>query len=151
MARMYSRKRGKSGSTKPVKQVKPSWLKYSAKEVEHLILKYHKEGKTQSQIGIFLRDEYGIPDAKVIMGKTIGKLLAERNAAPQIPEDIAALMRRSLVIRKHLETNKYDQPARRGLTLTDAKINRLAKYYKEKGVLAADWKYDPQTAKLLLN
>ena len=36
MARMYSRKHGKSGSKKPAKKVNPSWTRYKGKEVELL-------------------------------------------------------------------------------------------------------------------
>ena len=39
MARMYSRNKGKSGSTKPSDTKKKSWVKYGTKEVESLILK----------------------------------------------------------------------------------------------------------------
>ena len=51
MARMYSRKRGKSGSSKPDKAV-PSWVSYSPEEVEKLILKYGKSAKSTSEIGM---------------------------------------------------------------------------------------------------
>ena len=38
--------------------------------------------------------------------------------------------------------NRKDQTAKRGLELTNSKIQRLVKYYKSSGKLAADWKYD---------
>ena len=44
MARMYSGKRGKSGSKKPLKKTAPSWVRLSAKEAEMLIVKMAKEG-----------------------------------------------------------------------------------------------------------
>ena len=62
MARMHSRKRGKAGSKKPMKKVLPLWVRYKSKELELLIVKLAKEGKTPSQIGVILRDTYGIPD-----------------------------------------------------------------------------------------
>ena len=55
MARMYSRKKGKAGSKKPFKS-KANWVKYKPKEVELLIAKFAKTGKTGSQIGLILRD-----------------------------------------------------------------------------------------------
>ena len=73
MARMHSRKKGKSGSKKPLKKVKKVWLRYSDKEVEQLIIKLAKQGNTQSKIGIMLRDTYGVPDVKIILNKKLFK------------------------------------------------------------------------------
>ncbi len=150
MARTHSKKRGKSKSKKPIKKVIPSWVKYKAKEVELLITKYGKEGKSPSQIGILLRDEYGIPDAKILTNKTVSKILAEKKLLKAIPEDMVALIKKDLAIRKHIEGNKHDQTARIGLTLTENKINKLARYYKSKGKIEKTWKFDPQKAKIYL-
>ncbi len=148
MARMHSRAKGKSGSTKPSKKSVPAWVQYKPKEVELLVTKYAKEGKTASQIGIFLRDEYGIPDVKLITGKSVTKILADKNAAPEIPEDLSALIRKAVLIKKHLEEKKKDLTAKRGLQLTESKIRRLTKYYKNSGKLPKGWKYDPEKIKL---
>jgi len=146
MARMHSRKRGVSRATKPAKKTLPSWVKYKAKEVELLIVKYAKEGLTPSGVGIRLRDTYGIPDVKLITKRPITEILADRKLLKDIPEDLMALIRKSIFIRKHLEENKHDEPAKRGLMLTDSKIHRLIKYYKRKGRLPASWKFDPKRA-----
>ena len=69
MARLYSGKKGRSGSTKPVRKVPPSWLKYKPAEVEKLVLKLAKEEKSSAEIGIILRDTYGIPNVKSITSK----------------------------------------------------------------------------------
>ena len=111
MARMHSRARGKSGSTKPVKKVVSSWITYKPKEVELLVIKCAKEGLTSSQIGIKLRDAYGIPDVKLMTKKTITAILHEKDIKKDIPEDLMALIKKSILIRKHLEDNKHDQPA----------------------------------------
>jgi len=148
MARMHSRAKGVSGSTKPIKKVVPGWLKYSAKEAELLVVKYAKEEKKPSQIGIFLRDQYGIPDIKVVTGKTITQILKEKKVKQDLPEDFLALIKKSVMLRKHLEINKKDMSARRGLQLTDSKIRRLAKYYKTKGILEAKWRYNADQFKM---
>ncbi len=148
MARMYSKKKGKSGSKKPLAGKKPTWIRYTKKEIELLITKFAKEGKTTSEIGIILRDSYGIPDAKQITGKSVSAVLKEKNIAHEVPEDILALLRRSMLIRKHLEGNKHDMSALRGLQLTESKIKRLVKYYKRAEKIAPDWKYDPKTVKV---
>ncbi len=150
MARMHSRKRGRSGSTKPVIKDKPLWVKYSKKEVEQIIIKLAKEGLTSAKIGLKLRDVYGIPDAKIITGKKISKILEENNLMPEIPFDLLDLMRKSVKIRKHLESNNKDLKNKRSLQLTEAKILRLSKYYKKKGKLPKNWKYNPEKAKLLV-
>ena len=49
MARMYSRDKGKSGSTKPAKKTIPSWVRYKGKEVELLVKKLAKEGLTTAK------------------------------------------------------------------------------------------------------
>ena len=49
--------------------VKPEWIEYSNEEIEELILKLRKEGNSTSTIGIALRDQYGIPDVKLVTGK----------------------------------------------------------------------------------
>ena len=150
MARMHSRKRGKSGSKNPVKKTVPSWVRYKANEVELLIVKLAKEGNTASQIGIQLRDGYGIPDVKIITKKTITKILAEKKLLKELPEDLMALIRKNVLVRKHLENNHKDMVGKRGLQLADSKIKRLVDYYKKSGRIAADWKYDPKKLKLLI-
>ncbi|MBN1275534.1 30S ribosomal protein S15 [Candidatus Woesearchaeota archaeon] len=150
MARMHSRDKGKSGSTKPAKRSTPTWLQYKSKEVELLIVKYAKEGKTPSQIGMFLRDEYGIPDVAIVTKRGVAAILEEKGLLADIPEDLMALIRKAVLLRKHLEENHKDQPGKRGLRLTESKILRLAKYYKRSGRLPASWKYDPEKVKLTI-
>lgn len=150
MARMYSRKRGKSGSTKPVKKVKPSWVRYSSKEIEQLILKLHKAGESTSEIGIILRDTYGVPDVKAITKKRITKILEDNKVVLKLPEDLTNLIRKDIALMAHLEINKKDMPAKRGHQLTESKIKRLVKYYKKINKLPKDWNYDVKKAKLLV-
>jgi small subunit ribosomal protein S15 len=150
MARMHSRDKGKSGSHAPLKKEKPSWIKYANKEIELLVLKYAKEGKSTAQIGLYLRDEYGIPDIKVLIGKTISQVLAEKNIKKELPDDLMALIKKSIMIRKHMEENHKDMTGKRGLQLTESKIKRLVKYYKRTKVLDTKWKYDPEKVKLIV-
>jgi len=151
MSRMYSGRKGKAGSTKPSKVTKLSWIRYKSKEIELLIAKMAKDEKTSSQIGLFLRDVYGIPNIKQVTGKSITSILKEKNILSKIPEDLVALIKRSIALKKHLELNKHDMPAKRGLELTEAKIRKLVKYYKKTKKLEKDWKYDPDKIKLLVD
>ena len=150
MARMHSREKGKSRSTKPSRKVAPSWQKYKPKEVELLIVKYAREGKNPSQIGIYLRDEYGIPDVKLIAKKSISQIMKDKNLLKEIPEDLMALIRKAVLVRKHLAENHQDMPAKRGLQLTESKIKRLTKYHKRTGKLPMTWRYDPKRIKLVV-
>lgn len=146
MARMYSRRKGKAGSHRPSKLTVPSWVRYKEKEIDLLITKLAKEGKSPSQIGLILRDTYGIPNASLIIKKSITDILEEKKLLSKIPEDLLALIRKSIAINKHLEVNKKDETAKRGLTITESKIRKLIKYYKRIGKLSSEWKYDPKRA-----
>jgi len=150
MARMYSRDKGKSGSTKPVKKTVPSWVRYKPSEVVLLVTKLAKEGNNASKIGLILRDMYGIPDVRSITKKSISQILKDKKLSSELPDDLAALIKKSVMIRKHMESNKKDMPAKRGLQLTESKILRLVKYYKQTGVLPDFWKYDSDKASLLV-
>jgi small subunit ribosomal protein S15 len=148
MARTYSRKKGKSGSTKPLVKKAPEWMKYKGKEIELLVGKLAKEGQTASVIGLHLRDAYGIPDIKLVTKKSILEILKEKNIAPEIPEDLLAVIRKSVSLSKHLEENKKDQTGKRGLLLANSRIKRLVDYYKAQKVLPANFKYDRDSIKM---
>lgn len=150
MAKMHSRKKGKSGSVRPAGKKILSWQTRSQKEVELLIVKLAKEGRTAAEIGMILRDSYAVPSVKNLMGKNILTILKDHKLSPELPYDMFALIKKALMIRKHLEANKHDMPALRGLQLTESKIKRMTKYYKETGKIDQEWKYDPKTASLLV-
>ena len=150
MARMYARKKGKSGSTKPIEIKKPFWLNKKPKEIELVIVKLAKEGNTASKIGITLKDAYGIPDTKVLLNKSISQVLKDKGLEKEIPEDLMALIKKTIKIRSHMEENSQDKVAKRGLQINDSKINRLVKYYKKTNKLAEDWKFDPERAKMFI-
>jgi len=141
MARMHARKRGKSGSKKPLATTPPSWVNYKSEEVEKLVEKLAKQGLSASKIGLVLRDSYGIPDVEKITKKKITKILKEKGLAPKIPEDLQNLIARAMQVKKHLEVHRKDKVSKRGLQLIESKIRRLEKYYKRTKKLPLDWKY----------
>lgn len=149
MARMHSKSKGKSGSKKPAPK-KLTWVRHKPKEVELLVIKLAKSGKTASQIGIILRDSYGIPDVRAILNKKTTQVLKDHNLVQALPEDLIALIKKEIKIMKHRETHKKDQTSKRGLLLTESKINRLVKYYKKAGKLPKDWKYDRSRARMVV-
>ena len=58
-----------------------------------------------------------------------------------MPEDFEILIKKAASLRAHLEKNKKDLHNKRALQLIEAKIHKLSRYYKNKGVLPPDWKY----------
>ncbi len=138
------KKKGKSHSTRPAREGPPPWLKYKPEEVEQLVVSLAKKGYGPSMIGIILRDQYGIPLVKQVTGKKITQILEEHGLAPEIPEDLANLIKRAMRVRRHLEEHPKDYHSKRGLELIESKIRRLVKYYKRVGKLPPDWEYKPE-------
>jgi small subunit ribosomal protein S15 len=147
---MHSRKRGKSGSTRPARLEKPVWIELSPEEVENEVVKLARRGHSKSMIGTIMRDSRGVPLVKVVTGKKVSQILDENDIEAPLPEELANLVRKALSIRKHLETNHKDLEAKKGLNRTESKIYRLIKYYKKKKILAPDFKYDPQKIRTLV-
>ena len=150
MARMHSRKKGKSGSTRPARLEKPAWVELSSEEVENEVIKLARKGLSKSLIGVKLRDSHGIPLVKVVTGKSISQILAEHEIETPLPEDLTNLVKKALVLRKHLESNHKDLDSKKGLQRTESKIYRLIKYYKGKKLLASDFKYDPNKIRTIV-
>ncbi len=149
MARMYSRKRGKSGSKKPSQRIAP-WVKYRPEEIEEIIIRLGKKGHGSSKIGLILRDQYGIPSTKTVIKNKITKIMKANNLYPEFPEEMMNLIKKAVDLRAHLNKNKRDPISKRGLELVESKIRRFAKYYKRKGLIPAEWKYDPEKVKLMV-
>ena len=150
MARIHARKRGKSGSKRPIVKTKPAWVTLSAEEIEELIVQMGKAGKSSALIGLTLRDQYGIPLEKVITGKKITEILAEHELAPEIPDDLMSLIKKAVNVINHRKANNKDMHAKRNLMLIESKIKRLVKYYRNAGKLPSNWRYSPETAALLV-
>ncbi|MBI4175998.1 MAG: 30S ribosomal protein S15 [Candidatus Aenigmarchaeota archaeon] len=149
MARMYSRRKGKSGSHKPIEK-KALWVSYKPPEIEDIIVKLAKKGLPASQIGQKLRDDYGVPYARSAINKKISRVLKEHSLAPSLPDDIYNLLKRAVNLHGHMAKNKRDYTSKRGLEITESKIRKLAKYYKSQKALPPEWKYNIEQARLLV-
>ena len=148
MGRLHTHNHGKSHSTRPITLKKPSWISQTPKEIEEIISKYGKEGLTPSQIGIKLRDQHAIPLAKPIINKGITQVLDENDLKSELPEDLASIVNKAVGLQKHLKTNKSDRRNVRSLELIEAKVHRLAVYYKKIGRIPKNWKYKSVVAQL---
>jgi small subunit ribosomal protein S15 len=145
---MPKQEKGISHQTRPVTKRPPAWCRYTAEEVEAQIMKLSKEGHAPSKIGTILRDQYGIPLAKPITGKSVTQVLNERGVVSSLPEDLENLLRKATRLHVHYEKNKADLHNKRALQIIEAKIYKLSRYYKNKGMLPADWKYAPKAISL---
>lgn len=105
-----------------------------------------------ANIGLILRDSYGIPLVKTITGKKITAILKENNMLINpLPEDLTNLIRKALLLRTHMENNRKDMHNKRALQCTESKVYRLVKYYKGTGVLASTFRYKPEEMKGLVS
>lgn len=138
-------RRGKSHSRRPVSKRPPTWFRYGPEEVEAFVIKLAKDGQTPSQIGVTLRDQYGIPLVKSVTGRSILDILEEANLRPTIPEDLNNLLVKASDLQRHLARNKADAVNRRSLELLVSKIRRTGRYYKRIGKLPENWEYRPET------
>ncbi|MBI2542849.1 MAG: 30S ribosomal protein S15 [Candidatus Aenigmarchaeota archaeon] len=150
MARIYSGKKGSSGSHKPPFKTVPKWVKEEKKDVEGLVVELAKQKYPSAKIGTILRDAYGIPTSSVITGRKISKIMQENGYYPEIPEDLMFMLRKAVVLRAHLGLNKSDKHSKRGLQNLESKIRRLTKYYIRENKLPKSWKYDPEKARLII-
>jgi small subunit ribosomal protein S15 len=150
MARVHARRRGTSRSRAPAREEAPEWQPIEKNEVKEIVARLAREGRTGAYIGLVLRDQHAVPDVKLATGQSMTEIIKEAGLAPQIPEDLQNLMRRAVHLQGHLATHRRDLHNARGLTLIEARIRRLAKYYRETGKLPADWRYSAETAQLVV-
>ena len=148
MARRHSHRHGKSHSSRPPSIISTQWINYNAESVESVIVKLAKEGFSPSVIGIKLRDEYGVPLSKKLIGKNVTEVLQKAGLAPPTPEDLNNLLVKARRLQSHLKTHKTDRKNIHSLELLEASVHRLSLYYKRKGLLPKDWKYSAQVAQL---
>jgi small subunit ribosomal protein S15 len=145
---MPKQEKGRSHSTRPVSRRPPSWCKYQPEEVEAFIIKLAKEGHSTSMIGTILRDQYAIPLVKPITGKSITDTLESAGIAPSMPEDLANLVKKAQGLAVHMDKNKKDLHNKRSMQVIEARIHKLSRYYKRKGVLPNNWKYKAKVASI---
>ena len=150
MARMHSKGKGTSGSSKPNNDTAPSWSESDKETVEELILKYANEGHSSAKIGSLLRDMHAVPDVRLVMGERISQTLSRNNLDSTYPEDMMNLMRKALSLIDHLSSNKKDLHNRRQLELCESRLRRLAKYYVRTGRISSTWTYKRDQLRLMV-
>ncbi|WP_138006474.1 30S ribosomal protein S15 [Halalkalirubrum salinum] len=153
MARMHTRRRGSSGSDRPVADEPPEWSDVDAEEIEARVVELAEQGHDPSVIGLKLRDEgvkgVPIPNVKLATDKKVTEILEAHDAEPEIPEDLRNLMERAIRLREHVAENGQDHQNKRALQNTESKIRRLVNYYRG-DVLDEDFSYSYEAAVRLL-
>jgi len=131
---MHTRRRGSSGSDRPVADEPPEWSDVDAEDIEFRVVELAEQGHDPSQIGMKLRDEgvkgTPVPNVKLATGKKVTEILEENDAKPDLPEDLRNLMERAIRLRRHMEENNNDAQNKRALQNTESKIRRLVSYYR---------------------
>lgn len=149
MAKLHSKKRGKSGSIRIKGKELPKDVP-KPEEVENLIVKLAKEGNNATTIGLILKEEHKVPSVRAVCNKTVTSILKENGVKIDYPDDILTLIKKAVGMRKHIINNNRDTHNKTKLIHVESKIRRLASYYTKNGKLPADWKYDPDTAVLIV-
>ena len=153
MARMHTRRRGSSSSDTPVADDPPEWSDVDAGAIEARVVELAEEGHSPSQIGLKLRDEgvqgTPIPDVQLATDKKVTEILNEHNADADLPEDLRNLLERAVRLREHMADNPGDAQNKRALQNAEAKVRRLADYYRG-DELDEDFKYTYERARELL-
>jgi len=148
MSRIHSGHKGRAGSHRPFPLTKPAWVTVTSEELVAQAVQQSKAGLSAAQIGMHLRDGYGVPSARSVTGKRLGTLLKEAGVSPEIPDDLQALLKRVVHLQRHLETHPKDLSNRRGLTLMESRIRRLARYYRQRKRIPETWRYTAAAAAL---
>ena len=153
MARMHTRRRGRSGSDRPTATEPPEWSDVDPNDIETRIVELAEEGNSPAIIGTRLRDEgvngIPVPDVKLATGKKITEILEENDVAPEIPPDLENLLEQAIRLHDHLDEHGTDFQNKRALQNTESKIRRLVNYYRG-DALPADFRYNYDSATSLL-
>jgi len=148
MGRLHSHRHGKSHSVRPVSPKTPEWVTMDSEKIQEQIIKYAKDGLTPSQIGIKMRDQHAIPLVKTITSKKISQITQEHGIESDLPEDLDNIVKKAVGLQRHLRANRGDRRNVRSLELVEAKVHRLAVYYKRIGRIPQNWKYKSVVAQL---
>ena len=148
MSRIHSGHKGRAGSHRPYPPTRPAWVTVSKEELAGQVVQLSKTGLSAAQVGLTLRDGYGVPSVRSVTGQRLGTLLKDNGVAPEIPDDLQALLKRVVHLQRHLETHPKDLSNRRGLTLMESRIRRLARYYRQRKRIPDTWRYTAAAAAL---
>ena len=150
---MHTRRRGTSGSDRPVADEPPEWSDVDPETVEARVVELAEEGYAPSEIGLRLRDAgvdgTPVPDVGLVTGKKITEILAANDAAPELPEDLRNVMAKAVRLADHMDENPQDHQNKRALQNAESKVRRLVNYYRGDAV-SEEFTYTADYARELL-
>jgi|SRR3989338_5872510 len=94
-------------------------------DVTPIVIDLGKKGNTPSQIGMILRDKYGVQKAK-LLGKKVTKILRENNI--EYKDDLKFVEDKLKKIETHIGQNKQDKKAKREVVKYVSLKKRLIVY-----------------------
>ncbi len=94
-------------------ETKPGWVKMKPVEMEKLVVELYKQGNAPSKIGIILRDQHGIPRAK-LLGKRITHILKEANIQDNSEQE--RIKKKIKRLEEHGVKHKHDYTAKKSIT-----------------------------------
>lgn len=106
------------------KYPKPVWLKMSEEELRKLVLEL-AEKYQPAQIGLILRDQYGVPTTKVF-GKKLSAYL--REAGKNEFFEVKNIEKKVSKIKEHMKNNGQDKKAKHKFQKANSRLNALKKY-----------------------
>jgi ribosomal protein S15P/S13E len=105
-------------------KTKTEWVKKKPEEIEKLIVELAQKNTPPEKIGLILRDQHGIPKAK-IFGKKINQVLKENEII--VHSEMNNIEKKENNLRKHFEKHKHDYYAQRKIVQHSQKINKIKK------------------------
>jgi len=110
--------------TMEAKYPKPVWLKMTEEELRKLILEL-SERNQPAQIGLILRDQYGVPTTKVF-GKKLSAYLKE--AGKNEFFEVKNIEKKVERMKEHMKKNGQDKKAKHKFQKANSKLNAIRKY-----------------------
>lgn len=107
---------------------KPLWLKMSEADLKKVIAELADKYQS-AQIGIILRDQYGVPSTRVF-GKKLGKYLKELGIESN--EELKRAEKKAEKMQEHFKENVTDMKAKHKLQKAQTRAVILRKYAKRK-------------------
>ena len=103
---------------------KADWTKMKPAEVEKIIVSLGKDGVPPAKIGLILRDQHGIPKAK-LLGIKVNKVLAKNKILVDSQKN--HLLEKIEKLGKHSEKNHHDYTAIRKAVMYSAILKKKEK------------------------
>jgi small subunit ribosomal protein S15 len=115
--------------TKSSKIEKPVWLKLSEEDLKKIIFEL-KDKYPPAQLGLILRDQYGIPTTR-IFGKKLSEYLKEAGVNT-LEIELKNIQKKEEKLKEHMKKHKQDKKAKHKVQITVSKVSKIEKYLSRK-------------------